>query len=159
MKIIAIATLLLAVVFGLGVVRNKWRGTRTRTISAATIAKLPPGETYEVDLTRNGTLYKFKDEGTNFSRVTIRTAAGVKSFDDLLKLSHSPRGRLLLGTTADIRSQNIAMSTGGTTKFDCGGVCKCNGIRDCVDMFSSGSCSTESWCNLDTGNCFCVARP
>ena len=56
-------------------------GDETEIVSAATISALPPGRTFEIDLTHKdflgkGTVYKFGDAGTDFSRVTIRMAAG-----------------------------------------------------------------------------------
>src|SRR6266571_960071 len=99
MKKTAIAISLLAILLGLTAAQNKCGGTKTKTVSAATIAELPPGKTLEIDLTRKGTVYKFNDPGTDFSRVTIRTTAGVNTFSDLLKRSEtSVRRGLVLGT-------------------------------------------------------------
>lgn len=157
MKRIAIATSLLAVVVGLSV--SQCGGTRTKTVSAATIAKLPPGKTFEIDLTHKGPVYKFDAAGTDFRRVTIRTAAGIKTFADLLKgSSTSLRGGLVLGTPADMRN-HLPTSTGGTTRFDCGVICKCNDTNDCLDLIVSGKCGDEFWCSEDTDSCFCVAKP
>src|SRR5688572_28602523 len=140
MKRIAITPLLLAVAFGLTVSLTNCSGTRTETVSAATIAELPPGKTFEIDLTHKGTVYRFADANTDFSRVTIRTAAGVKTFADLLKESNtSLRGGLVLGTPDDMRN-HLPTSTGGTTNFDCGVFCKCNDTADCIDLIVSGKC-------------------
>jgi len=158
MKRIAIAPLLL-LAFGLNVLLTNCAGTRTKTVSAATIAELPPGRTFEIDLTRKGTVYKFDDANTDFSRVMIRTAAGVKTFADLLKESNtSLRGGLVLGTPDDMRN-HLTTSTGNATNFDCGVFCKCNDTNDCIDLIVSGKCGGEFWCSSDTPSCFCVAKP
>jgi hypothetical protein len=81
-------------------------GEETETVSAATIYSLPPGKTFEIDLTHKdllgrGTVYKFDDAGSDFSRIIIRTVAGAKTFADLLKgTDTSFRGGLVLGTPA-----------------------------------------------------------
>jgi len=158
MKIIAIASSLLTVVLGLSVLQS-CGGTKTETVSAAAIAKLPPGKTFEIDLTKKGTVYKFDDAGTDFSRVTVRTAAGVKSFADLLKESNtSPRGGLRLGTPNDMRD-HLPLSGGGTIKYDCGVFCKCDGTTDCMDLILSGKCGDDMWCSSETSSCFCTAKP
>jgi hypothetical protein len=160
MKTITIAISLLTVVFGLSLMQNRCGSTKTNSVSAATVANLPTGKTYEIDLTRNGTVYRFNDADTDFNRVTIRTAGGVTTFNDLLKMSNTrARGRLLVGTTADLRNRNLPTSTGDPTNFVCGVICKCDGALDCVSMLGSGRCQPEGWCNLDTGSCFCVALP
>jgi hypothetical protein len=92
-----------AVVFALGVSLSGC-GTRTKTVSAATIGQLPPGKTFEIDLTRGGTIYEFNDASTDFRRVTIRTSAGVKTFADLLKASNtSVRTGLVLAARGENR--------------------------------------------------------
>lgn len=165
MKRAAIATSLLAVVVGFdlscGGTKTKTvsGGTETETVSAATIATLPPGKTFEIDLTRNGKVYRFNDEGTDFSRVTIRTAAGTKIFADMLKGANtSLRGGLVLGTPADMRN-HLPTSTGGTTNFDCGVFCKCDGQADCISLILSGKCGDDYWCSSATTSCFCTAKP
>lgn len=159
MKRTAIAPLLLPVVFGLIMSLTNCGGAKIEIVSAATIAELPPGKTFEIDLTHKRAVYKFDDSNTDFSRVTIRTAAGVKTFADLLKESNtSLRGALVLGTPDDMRN-HLPTSTGGTTNFDCGVFCKCNDTNDCLDLILSGKCGSEFWCSSDTPSCFCVAKP
>ena len=73
-------------------------GEETETVSAATTSALPPGKTFVIDLTHKdflgkGTVYKFGDASTDLGRVTIRTAAGVKTFADLLKGTDTRIGR------------------------------------------------------------------
>jgi hypothetical protein len=135
--------------------------TRTVTVSAATIAKLAPGKTYEIDLTRKGTIYKFNVAGTDFKRVTIRTAAGVKTFAELLKVSNtSLSGTLVVGTPADMRN-HIPKTAVAVRQFDCGAIsCKCEGFGDCIDLILSARCQGGTfWCNPETGRCFCMAKP
>lgn len=158
MKTIVIATSLL-MFFGFSVPQNKHVVTKTRAVPAATIAKLSPGKTYEIDLTHSGTIYKFDTEGTDFSRVTIRTEAGIRSFGDLLKTSNtSLKGGLLVGTPADMRT-HLPASKRVKSNYDCGVFCECNGIIDCGKLILSGHCGGDFWCSEDTGNCFCTALP
>jgi hypothetical protein len=165
LKTIAPTTVLLAVVLGFRVQQNKSvqqnrdDKVKTEPVSAATIARLPPGKTYEIDLTNKGTIYKFNDEGTDFRRVTIRTAAGSRNFAEMLKRSGtSLKGGLVVGAPSDMRS-HMAIPRGGSTHYDCGAVaCKCNGLLDCVDLILDGKCDGDFWCNPETGNCFCTPR-
>jgi len=158
MKTIAIATLLLALVLAASGQQSR-STTRIKSVSAATVARLGPGKTYEIDLTRKGTVYRFNAEGTDFSRVTIRTAAGVKTFAELLKMSNTRlKGRIVVGTPADMRN-HLPRSRGGTTHFDCGVFCKCDGTLDCIDLIVSRRCGGEIWCSDVTDSCFCVAKP
>lgn len=156
MRTMSMAASLLAVVAGWGV--SGCAGTKTETVSAASVARLPPGETLEIDLTRPGTVFEFPDPDTDLGRVTVRTAAGVGTFADLLKASEtSLAGGLLLGTPADMRD-HLPTSTGGAVGFDCGVFCKCNDTNDCIDLILSGKCSDEFWCSSETSACFCVAK-
>ena len=164
MKTLAIATSVLVGVLGLSVPQNKTGVTKTKAVPAASVAKLPPGKTYEIDLTRSGTIYKFDAGNTDFSRVTIRTATGVRNYADLLKMSGmSFRGSLLVGTPADMGNylSHLPHPKGGTgtPNYDCGAIaCKCNGIVDCLKLIFSGSCFDPLSCNPETGNCFCQAK-
>jgi hypothetical protein len=159
MKTIAIATLVLAAVWAFSVSLNGCGTTKTKTVSAATIAQLPPGKPFEIDLTRSGTVYNFNDAGTDFSRVTVRTSAGVKTFARLLKASNtSVRAGLVLGRPDDMRD-HLPPLGGGTTNYDCGVFCKCTGQADCISLILSGKCGDDYWCSSSTDNCFCTAKP
>lgn len=158
MKTLANAALLLVVILGLSVSLINCGGTNTQTVSAETIAKLPPGETLEIDLTNKGTVYSFDDK-VDFSRVTIRTSAGVRTFADMLKGANtSTRGGLMLGTPDDMRD-HLPTGTSGTVNYDCGVFCKCDGATDCMDMILAGKCSGDTWCSSTTSSCFCTAMP
>ncbi|HEU0018506.1 MAG TPA: hypothetical protein VFQ31_09160 [Methyloceanibacter sp.] len=162
MKRLAMAISFLAVGFGLTIALNGCGGSNTETVSAASVSELPPGKTFDVDLTKKDylgrrTVYKFGDPGTDFSRVTIRTAGGVKTFGELLKLSNTGQGKLVLGTPEDMRD-HLPTSGGGAAHYDCGVVCKCDGTTDCMDLILAGKCGGEFWCS-DTGACYCVAKP
>jgi hypothetical protein len=155
MKRIALALSLPAALF----ILTACRGTRTERVSAATIAQLPPGKTFDIDLTRAGTIYTFKDAGTDFSRVTVRTSAGVANFADLLKRSNTNfNGGLLLGRPGDMRD-HLPIKGGSTTNFDCGVFCKCSGLNDCIDLIVAQKCGDDLWCSESTDNCFCTAKP
>lgn len=158
MKTTPSAASLLAVLAVLGTSLLGCPKGRVETVSASSIAALPPGQTFEVDLTRGGTVYQFAGDA-DFSRVTLRTATGAMSFGDLLKESStSVRGGVVVGTTDDMRD-HLPPSTGGATNFDCGVFCKCNDTVDCLDMIVQGKCGGEIWCSSDTPSCFCVAKP
>jgi hypothetical protein len=152
---VVLATSLLTVVAS----QNGCGGIRTKTVSGATIRQLPPDKNVEIDLTKKGTIYEFHDAGADFSRVSIRTSAGVKSFADLLKASNtSVRAGVVLGRPDDMRGHLPPLS-GGTSQYDCGFMCKCSGQADCISLILSGKCSDDYWCSNATDNCFCTAKP
>lgn len=157
MKTLANAALLLVIVLGLSVSLINCGGTNPMAVTAETIAKLPPGESLEIDLTNRGTVYRL-DETVDFSRVTVRTSAGVKTFAELLKGANTnARGGLVLGTPDDMRD-HLPTGTGGTVNFDCGVFCKCDGTTDCMDLILAGKCGDDMWCSSTTSSCFCTAK-
>jgi len=156
MKTFVIATVLLVLVVAVSGQANK-RAVKIKTVSARSISHLGAGKTYQVDLTRKGTVYRFDAEHSNLSRVSIRTAAGAKTFAELLKMSNTPlKGFVLVGRLTDMRS-HLPVSRGGGEHFDCGVVCRCDGAADCMDMVINGHCSDEIWCTETF--CYCVAMP
>jgi hypothetical protein len=160
MKKIVIATTVLVIAFSFTLAQKTNPAAKRKTVSAATVSKLPAGKTYEVDLTRKGTIYDFNSEGTDFNRVTVRTAAGVKTLAELLKQSDSHgKGQLVVGSPADMRGLKLSAARmgGGTINFTCSGLfCGCTGEVDCNNMFSGGACGSIAWCYND--RCYCVAR-
>lgn len=160
MKKIVIAITFLVIAFSFSLAQKTTAPARSRTVSAATIARLPAGKKYEVALMRKGTIYNFNGDGTDFSRVTVRTTAGVKTMAELLKQSDTnTKGRLVVGMPTDLRGQKLSTVGGSTVNFTCSGLfCGCSGDADCNDMFSGSACGSIAWCNLDTGRCYCVAR-
>lgn len=159
MRKLVIAVTLLAAGFSFSIAQKTQVTAKRKTVSAATIANLPAGKSYEVDLRRKGTLYNFNGNGTDFSRVAVRTATGVKTLAELFKLSNTDtKGQLTIGAPEDLRGFRIKMGGGGIN-FTCQGLfCGCSGDKDCNDMFSGAACGPIAWCNEDTGRCFCVAR-
>ncbi|MHB8912454.1 MAG: hypothetical protein ACYC42_07365 [Lysobacter sp.] len=158
MKTIAIVVSLLAAL-GASALLTHCGGLQTRAVSAANIAELPAGKTLEVDLTRKGTVYEFNDPGTDFSRVSVRTTAGVKPFAEQLKESNtSLRGGLVLGRPGDMRLHLPPLVGDTTTSYDCGVFCKCDDTTDCVDLILSGKCGDDMWCSSTTSACFCTAK-
>jgi|SRR5688572_20090996 len=169
-KVLAISVLL--VVFGL----NACGGTATPTraypptnttkaerqsVPASTITDLPVGKTFDVDLTRNGTVYVL-DADTDFSRVTIQTGDGVKNFAEVLQAAEVDfRGDIVVGTPNDMRDYLPTEFGAPGGDYDCGSVsCKCNGLINCLDMITDDKCQPEGGfsCNPDTGNCFCSPK-
>jgi len=160
MKKTVIAITFLAIAFSFSLAQKTATTARSKAVSAATIANLPRGKTYSVDLTRKGTIYNFTGDGTDFSRVAVRTSAGVKTMGELLKQSNTEiKGRLAVGMPTDLRGQKLPTTGGTTVNFQCSGLfCGCSGDVDCNNMFSGSACGSIAWCNLDTGRCYCVAR-
>ena len=168
MKNIAIATSLLVTILGVGVSQYGCAGTETKTESPATqtkivlpatIDKMPPGKTFDIDLTRKGTIYNFDGTATDFSRITIQTTKGVRNLADLLRESKTDlKGGVVLGTSHDMRNHLSIRTTSGTN-YDCGVFCKCDDTVDCIGMILDGKCAegTEFWCS-DSGSCYCVAK-
>jgi hypothetical protein len=159
-KKIAIAITLLVIAFSFTLAQKTTTAAKRKTVSAASIAKLPAGKTYEVDLTRKGTIYNFNGDATDFSRVTVRTTAGVKTMAELLKQSEANvKGQVMVGTPSDMRGQKLSPTRigGGTVNFNCSGIiCGCTGDVDCNNMFSGGACGNIAWCY--NNRCYCVAR-
>lgn len=161
MKKTVIATTLVVIAFSFSLAQKKPTPAKTKAVPAATISNLPMGKTYVVNLTRKGTIYTFNGDGTDFSRVTVRTAEGDKTMAELLKKSETRvTGQLAVGTPTDMRGQKLSQSpVGGTMNFTCAGlICGCTGDEDCNKMFSGSACGSIAWCNLNTGRCYCVAR-
>jgi hypothetical protein len=158
MKKIAIAMTLLVITFSFTLAQKTTTAAKRKTVSADAIAKLPAGKTYELDLTRKGTIYNFNGDATDFSRVTVKTAAGVKTMAELLKQSAAKgKGQLVVGMPSDMRGLKLSPATGGTVNFTCSGLfCGCTGDIDCNNMFSGGACGSIAWCYND--RCYCVAR-
>ncbi|MET0755182.1 MAG: hypothetical protein ABWY31_03575 [Pseudoxanthomonas sp.] len=139
--------------------------TKTEKVSAAAIAALPAGKSFDVDLTRAGTLYQFETAGTDLSRVSVRTAAGTRTLGELLKATNAEVGSgLLLGRPEDFR-ENLPPSikppaAGTVAQYDCGAVaCKCDSTLDCIDLILDGKCAGDFTCSTQTSNCYCTPRP
>ena len=162
MRKMVIAITFLAIVFSLSLGQKTQTTTKRKTVTAANIASLPSGKSYEIDLRNKGTVYEFKDSATDFSRVSVRTATGVKTMAELVEQSKTDtKGGLTIGMPADLRGLKMSTSRigGGGLNFNCSGLfCECTGDTDCNNMFSGSACSSFAWCNLNTGKCYCVAR-
>ena len=133
-------------------------GTAIATVSPSTISQLPAGQSFEIDLTRSGTVYKFNGPSIDFGRVSIRTSEGVRNFGETLKATNtSLEGEILLGTPGDMRDY-LPVKTGEAEKADCGPVaCKCENKKQCDDMVKNGEC-TDTWCSSATGTCYCTPK-
>jgi hypothetical protein len=128
-------------------------------VSASDIARLPADKTFEIDLTRNGSVYVFDDKDTDFSRVTMHTASGVQTLADLLTMSDmSPEGGLVVGTLDDMGGY-LPIQVSATKKYNCGVACKCDGRAACREMRQDKACVDKMACNKETGSCTCVAKP
>lgn len=159
MKKFVIATTLLIIAFSFGSAQKNQTAAKRKTVSAATISRLPAGRTYEVDLRNKGTLYNFEGNATDFSRVTVRTAAGVKTLAELFNQSKTDtKGPLTIGTPGDLRTLKLKTAS-AALNYSCEGIfCGCSGDKDCNDMFSGAACGPIAWCNENTGKCYCIAR-
>lgn len=154
-----------ALVFAVGAaasVTHCGGGAQVRSVAATSITDLPAGQTYDIDLTRGGTIYMFEDPATtDLSRVMVRTSQGLRPFADVLKASNTDlRGGLLLGRPGDMRD-HLPTGSGsgtGTSNYDCGVFCKCDNPGDCGALIVSGKCSDDYWCSSTTSSCFCTAK-
>jgi hypothetical protein len=135
------------------------------SLALTSCAKPQPGQTLEIDLTRSGTVYLLEDS-VDSSRISVRSAAGVKSLADLLRMSNtSLRGGLVLGTSNDMRDRSTT-STGRTHSYDCGpAVCKCGksdpgpyGLGDCIAMIEERCIRGDIWWCSEF-HCFCIPKP
>lgn len=162
MKRMVIAITFLAIAFSFVWAQKNQTAAKRKTVSATAVSTLPAGKSYELDLRNKGTLYEFNDNSTDFSRVKVRTATGVKTMSELFQQSKTDtKGRLTVGTPVDMKTLKLTASRpgGGGLNFNCAGIfCACTGDADCNDMFSGSACGAIAWCNLNTGQCFCVAR-
>ena len=152
MKRIALAAPLLALVLGSIALLTNCGGLQTRSVSAATIAALPAGEALEVDLTRKGTVYEFNDPDTDFSRVSVRTAAGTALFAERLAQSSIPapgRGWCSGGpmTCATTCLRSAAIRPPATTAVSCASAMA---RPTCIYLILSGKCGDDMWCSSTT---------
>jgi hypothetical protein len=161
MKKTVIATTLVVIAFGFSLAQKKPTHARIRTkaVPAATIANLPAGKTYVVDLRHKETIYTSDGDGTDFSRVTVRTAGSDTTMAELLKNSETKvSGQLAIGRPPDLRRQKLP-TVGGSMNFKCGeSFCFCIGDEDCNKMFSGSACTGVAWCDARTGYCYCQRR-
>jgi hypothetical protein len=136
-------------------------------VNAQTIAALPSGKNYVVDLTQRGVAYEFSSQTgqIDFSRVRVRTAQGevaIGSFlettflkDKLAGFKYTTRA-FSLATRPPGTLQNPPT---GTSNFDCNpDLCSCTGKRDCELMIAfSFLCGGKIFCTTDgqPGDYFC----
>ena len=141
-------------------------GTTTQAqkvnVSALNIANLPPDKSFEIDLTKNGSLYVFNDKDIDFSRVTIRTDASVVNFADMLKTADiNLTTGFILGTPDDMRDYYSGLkdgSNGNVSEYKCGSfACKCDDTGDCMKMMVENNCSVVE--ATDDGGGFCILAP
>jgi hypothetical protein len=166
MKMSVLTTSILTLFLGLTLAQSKCNQVKTKTVSAQTIANLPPGKTYEIDLTRKGTIYDFKDPNTDFSRVTLRSATDVRTFTELLKMSNATvKKHWVIGNAKDLAKTILRSGAGGGggSNYQCGSfICSCRGLSDCFDMAGSDNCVGHTWCNPDpdlSQICYCIMPP
>jgi hypothetical protein len=137
---------------------------RSESVSASTINNLPVDKTFDIDITRRGTVYVI-DPNVDFSHVIIQTNAGIKNFGDVSRESDMrPRGKLVVGTFADVSDYvfaDVDKTTAESGNHLCGVFCRCTGVRDCLDMvFVKQECDTnrEFFCSEDGSGCTCLAK-
>lgn len=126
-------------------------------VTAQTIAGQPTGKTYTIDLTSGGATYNLAAD-IDYSRISVRTAKGEMTMDALLaKSGKSMRGKLRVGLTSDIRTQQLGLNRvgGGSRSFSCEGVvCYCSGEDDCIALFDTTKCGPIAVCYPD--GCVCI---
>src|SRR5688572_23643081 len=121
-------------------------------VNAESLAQLPGGRKYVVDLTQQGVIYDFdaKSRAIDFTRVMVRTAKGEIPMSSWLeknfsktKLAGWNSRHLRIGSTESFRSlRGLPTRTKnpltGTAAFQCNSLyCTCKGDSDCNDLFST----------------------
>ncbi len=143
------------------------RGTSLRRtqVSAQTIAALPSGKNYVVDLTQRGVVYKFDPQAgqIDFSRVRVRTAQGEVAIGSFLQ-KRIPREKLstfrytsnffLLGTSA---TRTVRNPSTPTSLVNCQpDQCDCEGEIECETLLDALKCN-DYFCVQDPGRpVFCI---
>lgn len=141
-------------------VRQTARATiplRSIQVNARTIAALPSGKKYVVDLTQRGVVYEFNSQTSqiDFSRVVVRTAKGEVAIESFLKSTFLKVK--LVGFTFGSQSFSLRTRATGTfqspppattppSKIECGRfTCICEGADDCLDLaLKSGRCASRT---------------
>jgi hypothetical protein len=134
-------------------------------ITAATIARLPKGQNFVIDLTRSGAAYDidYTRSPVDLSRIVVKTAAGQKPLNDHLKATFGRRGgeksaRLALGATEGIKKIfDLGAPTKPPTEYaPIGGTWQCYNEQDCINMVLAGVCQNNTaTCQDVNGTMFC----
>jgi len=142
---------------------------RRIAVNTRTIATLPAGKNYVVDLTQHGVKYEFDPKAgkINLTRVLVRTATGEvpigrfleKTFlkAELTGFKYTSQA-FSIATLPARTTQTRAASTGN---FHCGEeVCTCIGDDDCDNMGDSLACAGKFFCakNPITGQVVCSCQ-
>lgn len=160
MKKIGLALTLLSLSFSFIIAQKETTTKRAPVkevgVTAKTVAAQPTGKSYQLDLTRKGTIYNLA-AGVDYSRVQIHTSKGDMTMAELLKKTgKTVSGKLRVGLTSDIKGQKLALArVGGVAlNYNCEGIlCTCTGDVDCNDMFTKEACGDIAAC--DERGCWC----
>jgi hypothetical protein len=120
-------------------------------VTADTIARLPQGKPYVVDLTRTGVAYDLDSTARtiDFSRIVVRTRTGEVALTAWLKERFPPRPdkqptRLAIGATDGVKKIfDLNAKPDSGTKYECSkmwGDCFCKGFFDCASMLFANVC-------------------
>jgi hypothetical protein len=154
------------------------RSYRRIPVNARTIAALPTGKKFTVDLTKRGVIYVFNHEAgpIDFSRITLRNARGevdIASFLQKRVLKERPAQLkyasrpFILGTQLPGTLQNPSINTTGQKsrlepgEFSCDSeLCICSGEEACADMLDHVLCTDWDCYKDEKGQLFCAClRP
>jgi hypothetical protein len=112
-------------------------------VTTQTLANLPAGKSYVIDLSRNGTIY-YVAKGVDYSRIQVRTSTGkLESLTDLVKKAGifpdlggvlKDAANLILATASDLPILGKPLVEG----YACPG----GGIYACIDAGNHKKC----WC-------------
>jgi hypothetical protein len=141
-------------------------------VDAQTIAALPSGSMYTVDLSHDGTIYDFDPAAgpIDFKRVVVRTRAGEKPIEQWMgkassrtALSGWDTNGLRVGSTDDFRKEGeppITPPPGGPTAFECDrDYCICRSGADCEDLIHTNLCQGSFFaCSRVLVKCMCSRR-
>ena|SRR5215813_2981502 len=122
------------------------------TVTPQAVASQSNGKPYILDLSRGGTVYHLAED-VDLGRIQVRTPTGVVAMNELVKES-GRSGKLLVGHSRDVLSQDQHVSAAREVGYSCGSLaCKCSGFGDCFRMGQDGVCKGLTVCD-DTG-CTC----
>lgn len=154
MKILILAATLLAIPLAVTIAQKK--RVKQVQVTKRSIASLPPGKPYVIDLSQGGTVYNLAAD-LDYSSVKIRTSKGLVAITELTKnLNHA--NDLIVGMSDDIRFKDLEATVARQTNYSCGILtCECTGPADCVNLDRSGTCK-GAW-SCDRSGCACWKIP
>jgi hypothetical protein len=154
MKRISLVFVLLLLAFNSNSAQKTIKQVR---VTGQTIADLPEGGAYIIDLTHKGLVYII-DADVDHSRLRVRTSKGAAPMSQMLARS-GRSGKSIMGHANDIRFQELEMKAArrGWTYLCSETTCYCRTLDDCESLAGSDKCK-GSW-TCDKNGCTCNRLP